>query len=61
MDDNSLKIINPGDDIDTCYGLNKIELEPEHLLALIECKELYCTINVGEYAIIIKRKGGCTW
>lgn len=53
--DNDFQIINPGEDVDPCYGLCTLVLELEHINALIQGKELYTTINVGEYAIIIKR------
>lgn len=52
--DEKLEIINPGDPVDTCYGLNVIELNPEHIAALIAGKQIYTTINCAEYAIIIK-------
>lgn len=54
--DNDFQIINHGDNVDPCYGMCTLELEQDHILALMEGKELYTTINVGEYAIIIKRK-----
>lgn len=54
--DEKLEIINAGDPVDTCYGLNVIELEPKHMAAIIMGKQLYATINCAEYAIIIKRK-----
>jgi hypothetical protein len=33
-----------------------IELESEHINALLEDKQLYTTINCGEYAVIVKRR-----
>lgn len=54
MDNEYLEIITPGEPVDTCYGLEIIELEPEHINALMEGKQIYTTINCGEYAIIVK-------
>ena len=54
--DNYLEIITPGEPVDTCYGLELIELEPEHINALIEGKQIYTTINLDEYAIIVKMR-----
>lgn len=54
--DNYLEIITPGEPVDTCYGLELIELEPEHIDALIEGKQIYTTINCSEYAIIVKMR-----
>ena len=54
--DEWFKIINPGEPVDPCFGLSTIELEPEHIKALIDGKQIYTTINCAEYAIIIKRK-----
>lgn len=56
MDDEYLEIITPGEPVDTCYGLEIIELEPDHINALKEGKQLYTTINCGEYAIIVKMR-----
>lgn len=55
-EENYLKIINPGEDVDTCYGLELIELEPKYVNALLEGKQLYTNINCGEYAVIVKTR-----
>lgn len=54
MDNEYLEIINPGESVDPCYGLEIIELEPKHINALMEGKQIYTTINCDEYAIIVK-------
>ena len=51
--DEILKIITPGELVEPCYGLTTIELEPAHIEALIEGKQIYATINCAEYAIIL--------
>ena len=51
-----IEIITPGEPVDTCYGLELIELTPEHIKALMEGKQIYTTINCGEYAIIVKMR-----
>jgi len=56
MDDEYLEIITPGEHVDPCYGLEEIELEPKHINALLEGKQIYTTINCGEYAIIVKMR-----
>ena len=54
MNNEHVKIITPGEPVDTCYGLEIIELEPDHINALMEGKQIYTTINCSEYAIIVK-------
>lgn len=55
--DEWFKIITPGEPVDQCYGLTTIELEPEHIKALVEGKQIYTTINCAEYAIILTMSG----
>lgn len=56
MDNEDFAIISPGESVDACYGLETFELELKHINALMEGKQLYTTVNCGEYAIIVKYK-----
>jgi len=55
-EENYLKIINLGEDVNPCYGLELIELEPKYVNALLEGKQIYTTINCDEYAVIVKTR-----
>lgn len=41
------------EDIDPCYGLEKLTVNKRDLLALCNGDKLYAQVNEGEYAILI--------
>lgn len=48
------EIVDKDAKINTCYGLEAFRITKEDIVALLSGKELYSTVNCGEYAITIE-------
>lgn len=46
-------VVNKDEEVDPCYGLEKLTMTVKDLNALLNGKKLYAQINAGEYAIEI--------
>lgn len=47
------KRVHSPEDVDPCYGLDKLEINKRDILALLNGDKLYAQVNEGEYAILI--------
>lgn len=50
-------VVDKDEDVDPCYGLEKLTMTVKDLNALLNGKKLYAQINAGEYAIAINYAG----
>lgn len=50
-------IVSKDEEVDSCYGLDELNMTVKDLNALLNGKKLYAQINDGEYAIEINYAG----